>query len=164
MIDSSDIGDYEFTSSSTVAELKFDVVNMTATDDFRTFGFEASVEFVRLESQCKDPHHLKGASGELNLVAELDGAVHVAHTSSQVQSASQNRLTDPVYVSIKLFHHLYTFRSNDPSQGVLSYSVKNVLIDILTVVHMLRSLGISKYKCLRKLYVLSLLCPFCAVA
>lgn len=99
MIDSSNVGDYEFTSSSTVAELKFDVVNMTATDDFRSFGFEASVEFVRLESECKDSHHLTGASGELSLIAELDGPpVHTTHTSSYLQTANQNRLTDSGYV------------------------------------------------------------------
>ncbi|KOB64833.1 Low density lipoprotein receptor-related protein-like protein [Operophtera brumata] len=61
-----DVGDYEFTSTSTVAELKFDVVNMTATDDFRSFGFEASVEFVRLDWNCKDSHHITGAKPEVD--------------------------------------------------------------------------------------------------
>ncbi|XP_072943885.1 uncharacterized protein [Epargyreus clarus] len=65
----SDVGDYEFTSSSSVAELKFDVVNMTAVDDFRSFGFEASVEFVRLEAVCESSHRVYGPSGELRLSA-----------------------------------------------------------------------------------------------
>lgn len=66
---SSDIGDYEFTSTSRVAELKFDVVNMTAADDFRSFGFEASVEFVRLDTSCDSTHRVYGASGELRLAS-----------------------------------------------------------------------------------------------
>lgn len=63
----SDTGDYEFTSTGTVAELKFDVVNMSAVDDFRSFGFEASVEFVRLEALCESSHKVYGASGDLRL-------------------------------------------------------------------------------------------------
>lgn len=66
---SSDVGDYEFTSLSTVAELRFDVVNMTASDDFRSFGFEASVEFVRLEAGCESSHRVYGASGEMRLAS-----------------------------------------------------------------------------------------------
>ncbi|XP_034840103.1 uncharacterized protein [Maniola hyperantus] len=65
----SDVSDYEFTSTSMVAELKFDVVNMSAVDDFRSFGFEASVEFIRLESVCESTHRVYGASGELKLSA-----------------------------------------------------------------------------------------------
>ncbi|XP_028030461.1 uncharacterized protein LOC114243244 [Bombyx mandarina] len=77
----SDVGDYEFVSSSTVAELKFDVVNMTATDDFRSFGFEASVEFVRYDSVCESTHRVYGASGELRLSATLPDseAEHCEH-------------------------------------------------------------------------------------
>lgn len=66
---SSDVTDYEFTSTSMVAELKFDVVNMSATDDFRSFGFEASVEFIRLDSVCDSTHRVYGASGEIRLSA-----------------------------------------------------------------------------------------------
>lgn len=66
---SSDVSDYEYTSTSMVAELKFDVVNMSAVDDFRSFGFEASVEFIRLESVCESTHRVYGASGELRLAA-----------------------------------------------------------------------------------------------
>lgn len=65
----SDVGDYEFISKTTVAELKFDVVNMTATDDFRSFGFEATVEFVRQEILCENTHRAFGASGELRLMS-----------------------------------------------------------------------------------------------
>lgn len=42
---------------------------MTASDDFRSFGFEASVEFIRLEDNCKDSHRVTGASGDLKLVS-----------------------------------------------------------------------------------------------
>ncbi|XP_050664549.1 uncharacterized protein LOC126965122 [Leptidea sinapis] len=63
----SDVIDYEFTSSSTIAELKFDVVNMSALDDFRSFGFEASVEFIRVEATCEGTHRVNGPSGELLL-------------------------------------------------------------------------------------------------
>ncbi|XP_013139476.1 PREDICTED: uncharacterized protein LOC106104080 [Papilio polytes] len=76
----SDVGDYEFISKTTVAELKFDVVNMTATDDFRSFGFEATVEFVRQEILCENTHRAFGASGELRLMSspntELDRCEH----------------------------------------------------------------------------------------
>lgn len=86
----SDVGDYEFTSTSTVAELKFDVVNMTATDDFRSFGFEASVEFVRLDWNCKDTHHITGASGELNLLVEAGPHVVVHDNSENSETVSIN--------------------------------------------------------------------------
>ncbi|XP_045485141.1 uncharacterized protein LOC110995642 [Pieris rapae] len=72
----SDVFDYEFTSTSTVAELKFDVVNMTAMDDFRSFGFEASVEFVRVESHCEATHRVHGPSGELLLYSSIMGMDH----------------------------------------------------------------------------------------
>ncbi|XP_011559939.3 uncharacterized protein LOC105390349 [Plutella xylostella] len=67
----SEIEEYEFTSTASVAELKFDVVNMSATDDFRSFGFEASVEFVRLDTICENTrvHKVHGASGELRFVS-----------------------------------------------------------------------------------------------
>lgn len=63
------MNDYEFTSTAMVAELKFDVVNMSAVDDFRSFGFEASVEFIRLDSVCDSTHRVYGASGEMRLSA-----------------------------------------------------------------------------------------------
>lgn len=66
---SSDVNEYEFTSTAMVAELKFDVVNMSAVDDFRSFGFEASVEFIRLDSVCDSTHRVYGASGEMRLSA-----------------------------------------------------------------------------------------------
>lgn len=69
LFNSSDVNDYEYISNAMVAELKFDVVNMSAVDDFRSFGFEASVEFVRLESVCESSHRVYGASGELRLSA-----------------------------------------------------------------------------------------------
>lgn len=40
---------------------------MSASDDFRSFGFEASVEFVRLDTGCETTHRVYGASGELRL-------------------------------------------------------------------------------------------------
>lgn len=40
---------------------------MSAVDDFRSFGFEASVEFVRLEAVCESSHKVYGASGDLRL-------------------------------------------------------------------------------------------------
>ncbi|XP_041977811.1 uncharacterized protein LOC121732087 [Aricia agestis] len=67
----SDVGDYEFTSRTQIVELKFDVVNMTAADDFRAFGFDASVEFVRLDSPCEGSHRVYGSSGELRLAASV---------------------------------------------------------------------------------------------
>lgn len=67
----SDINDFEFTSESSVAELKFDVINMNSVDDFRSFGFEASVEFVRLDAVCENNHRVHGASGHLHLFARL---------------------------------------------------------------------------------------------
>lgn len=39
---------------------------MTSVDDFRSFGFEASVEFIRLEAVCERTHRLHGASGNLH--------------------------------------------------------------------------------------------------
>lgn len=76
----SDVPDYEFTSTSAVAELKFDVVNMSAVDDFRSFGFEASVEFVRLSSVCDSTHRVFGASGELRLSYYPPMSEDVSHT------------------------------------------------------------------------------------
>ncbi|GBP31499.1 hypothetical protein EVAR_84609_1 [Eumeta japonica] len=65
----SDVADFEFTSTSPTVELKFDVVNMTAADDFRSFGFEASVEFVRYDDPCERTHKIHGASGELRFAS-----------------------------------------------------------------------------------------------
>lgn len=61
--------------------MKFDVVNMSAVDDFRSFGFEASVEFVRLETVCESSHKVHGASGELRLAAShpMSDAVSLLH-------------------------------------------------------------------------------------
>lgn len=55
---------FSFTSTGHVVEVHFEVFNMNAMDDFRSFHFEGSWEFVR-QTVCTRSQKLKGPSGEI---------------------------------------------------------------------------------------------------
>lgn len=55
---------FTYVSTSNVAELRFDVIGMNATDDFTTLFFEGTWKFVRTP-MCKRNMRLQGPSGEI---------------------------------------------------------------------------------------------------
>ncbi|XP_039292120.1 uncharacterized protein LOC111044919 [Nilaparvata lugens] len=59
---------YTFVSTSHVVEVKFNVLHMTSSDDFRNINFEASWEFVR-KAVCTKKQKVRGISGEIQFVS-----------------------------------------------------------------------------------------------
>lgn len=57
---------FVFVSNSHVVEVRFEAVNMSATDDFKNMFFEATYEFIKT-SVCTKSQKISGASGEINL-------------------------------------------------------------------------------------------------
>ncbi|PSN38542.1 hypothetical protein C0J52_22225 [Blattella germanica] len=55
---------FTFVSTAHVVEVRFVVLNMNASDDFRNFNFEGSWEFIRTPV-CPRRQRLSGASGEI---------------------------------------------------------------------------------------------------
>lgn len=55
---------FTYVSSSNVAELRFDVTGMNATDDFTTLFFEGTWKFIRTPT-CKKNMRIQGPSGAL---------------------------------------------------------------------------------------------------
>lgn len=56
---------FSFVSAGHIVEVHFEVLNMNAMDDFRSFRFEGSWEFVR-QTVCTRSQQLKGPSGEIH--------------------------------------------------------------------------------------------------
>ncbi|KAK6625096.1 hypothetical protein RUM43_005387 [Polyplax serrata] len=59
---------FSFISTGNIVEVHFEVFNMNALDDFRSFRFEGSWEFVR-QAFCTRSQQLKGPSGEINFIS-----------------------------------------------------------------------------------------------
>ena len=55
---------FTFASTAHVVELRFVVINMNASDDFKNFNFEGTWEFIRTPV-CSRKQRLSGASGEI---------------------------------------------------------------------------------------------------
>ncbi|KAL0272396.1 UNVERIFIED_CONTAM: hypothetical protein PYX00_005379 [Menopon gallinae] len=63
--DGDGITPFSFTSSTHIVELRFDLLYMNASDDFRNLHFEGSWEFVR-QTVCTREQREKGPSGEIH--------------------------------------------------------------------------------------------------
>lgn len=69
---------FSFVSTANVVELRFDVINMNASDDFTTLFFEGTWKFIRAPT-CRSNLRLHGASGEITFT-------HPAETANDVSS------------------------------------------------------------------------------